>query len=217
MGIAELELLIRKEKSELSNLIIERDSTKQQVIYNAGDGQVGYRTMGQREGLDKEIAEKRQKISALEKQLIEQKQNKELNTAQERQYQNDLNSEKIKEQEEEKQYEEMRHKSDFQRVRDIYKSNTNFLERAILKFKGKGLKSSSAYTKEELEYLIATYKGDTVLQQMRIEQIEKRYSAQEIPSKIKENNIAGFKRMVSNGDLSEYIELEEMNHGGRSR
>lgn len=55
MSIEELEVLISKKQIELSNLMVELDAPKEHITYNAGNGQVGYYTLGNREVLENEI------------------------------------------------------------------------------------------------------------------------------------------------------------------
>lgn len=69
ISISELEVLISKKEEHLSKLMAEKNEPKQEVTYNAGDGRVGYYSVGARGGIDKEIATLREEIINLKNRL----------------------------------------------------------------------------------------------------------------------------------------------------
>lgn len=222
MSIEELEVLISKKQSELSNLMMELDTPKEHITHNAGNGQVGYYTIGNREGLENEIIKLRREIEKLyqEKSILQKnKLDKEMNQVNEQQERKIEEQLQAKEIEAEKKYEELKNKANYQRVREIYKANTNFFERAAAKIKGTGLKKQANYTTEQLEYLLATYHGETKINETKHEFIERKgLNFQEEQEKKKESNISEFKKRIAQNPeiLDQYIETEQASHG-RSR
>lgn len=63
VSISELEVLISKKEEQLSKLIYQQNSQKEEVTYNAGDGRVGYYSVGTRDGLYQEITALEKKLS----------------------------------------------------------------------------------------------------------------------------------------------------------
>lgn len=212
ISIAELEVLISKKLKILHQLELKRDAPKEEVIYNAGNGQVGYYSIGANEGINKEIYQLKQEINELQTELQRMekaKLEKELNVESELERKRAEKKEREEEEIEQKKHEDLQHKNQFITVREIYKRNTNFLERAILKVQGKGLRAASSYTNEELEYLIATYQGDTQLQQAKLKHLD----PIEQSEKINQKNIAAFKNMIGRENIESFIAMEENGQG----
>ena len=200
-SISDLELLIAEKQREIADLTRKLDAPKEEVIYNAGDGKVGYYGVGAGAEVEKRIYELKVEIENYRKNINEMK---------------GFSAQKEKQRvQEQLELEKSIAKGDFRKVKQLYKANTNFLERASLKIQGRGLRKS--YTPEELQFILSTFYGQTYTQQRRHETIRNQYSDfTERKEKIHESNVREFKRMIGKDDLSAAIEYEEINKG-RSR
>ena len=217
-SISDLELLIAEKQREIADLTRKLDAPKEEVIYNAGDGKVGYYGVGAGAEVEKRIYELKVEIENYRKTINEmkgfsaQKEKQDAIRSKEQQEYERKEKQRVQEQLE---LEKSIAKGDFRKVKQLYKANTNFLERASLKIQGRGLRKS--YTPEELQFILSTFYGQTYTQQRRHETIRNQYSDfTERKEKIHESNVREFKRMIGKDDLSAAIEYEEINKG-RSR
>lgn len=218
ISIAELEVLISNKRNELNKLIQQRDSAKEEIVYNAGNGQVGYYHTGTTDGLEIQIIRLKEEIGklctqrdAMQKANLERELNAPAMMQQRR-----LEERQRKEQEQqEQQLQAEMAKIAFNDVKRLYKGSTNFFERALLKIKGKGLKKE--YTKEQLEYLLRTYYGNTYNTMKGHKKIEESVPFEERESAMRKADIKEFKRMVSSSSLDDFIKADEQLYKGRSK
>lgn len=214
-NINDLELLISEKQREIAALYSQLDAPKEEVIYNAGDGKVGYYGVGANADTEKRIYDLKVEIEGYRAKINQIKEIQKRNTQikeQEEEQREKLQTKEQKESEEEAKLSEMQRKADFRRVRDLYKNSTNFLERALNKIKGVGLKKD--YTQEELQFLISTYYGKTALQESKhriIETSSPNYF--EIDKRIKESNKNDFKKLIERQNIQGKIEQEEILKG----